>query len=86
MNSAEEKAKALRLQIADAENELARLKLQLLTLEEKTDEPKESKEPETIGSTADGLVTHDDSKWPMNLDEYKRYGRQMIVPDIGIQG
>ncbi|KAB8302070.1 hypothetical protein EYC80_005521 [Monilinia laxa] len=86
MNSAEEKAKALRLQIADTENELARLKLQLSTIEEKADEPKESKEPDTTGSNTDGLVTHDDSKWPMNLDEYKRYGRQMIVPDIGVEG
>ncbi|QSZ35326.1 hypothetical protein DSL72_008196 [Monilinia vaccinii-corymbosi] len=74
MDIAEEKAKALRRQIADTENELACLKLQLLNIEEKT------------GASAGGLVTHGDSKWPMSLEEYKRYGRQMIVPDIGIEG
>ncbi|ESZ96277.1 hypothetical protein SBOR_3332 [Sclerotinia borealis F-4128] len=86
MDSADEKANALRLQIAETETELACLKLQLLNIEEKTDGP------ETIGINAssekekDGLVTNDQSKWPMSLEEYKRYGRQMIVPDIGIQG
>jgi adenylyltransferase/sulfurtransferase len=27
-----------------------------------------------------------DSKWPLTPEEYLRYGRQMIVPSIGIQG
>ena len=25
-------------------------------------------------------------KWPLALGEYKRYGRQMIMPEIGLQG
>ena len=29
---------------------------------------------------------NDASKWPLELDEYQRYGRQMIVSNIGIQG
>jgi adenylyltransferase/sulfurtransferase len=24
--------------------------------------------------------------WPLQADEYKRYGRQMILPNIGLQG
>jgi adenylyltransferase/sulfurtransferase len=26
------------------------------------------------------------TKWPLSPEEYKRYGRQMIVPNIGLQG
>ncbi|TGO35623.1 hypothetical protein BHYA_0152g00300 [Botrytis hyacinthi] len=81
MNSAEEKASDLRRQIADAETQLASLKLQLLSIEGKDDN---SKDPEV--TEEESLVTYDESKWPMSLEEYKRYGRQMIVPDIGIQG
>jgi len=36
-----------------------------------------------------GLSLQEDpvtKKWPLELEEYKRYGRQMIVPNIGIQG
>lgn len=25
-------------------------------------------------------------KWPLDADEYVRYGRQMIMPEIGLQG
>ena len=25
-------------------------------------------------------------KWPLEKDEYKRYGRQLIMPEIGLQG
>ncbi|KAK7540881.1 uncharacterized protein J3D65DRAFT_548960 [Phyllosticta citribraziliensis] len=25
-------------------------------------------------------------KWPLNADDYKRYGRQLIMPEIGLQG
>ncbi|KAF7906813.1 hypothetical protein EAF00_001091 [Botryotinia globosa] len=81
MNSAEEKASALRRQIADAETQLASLKLQLLSIEGKNDNSKDAEVTEE-----ESLVTHDESKWPMSLEEYKRYGRQMIVPDIGIRG
>ncbi|KAI9644025.1 Urmylation protein [Ciborinia camelliae] len=80
MDSAEEKANALRRQIADTETELASLKLQLLSIEEKNDDTK------NLTSEKDGRVTQGDSKWPMSLEEYKRYGRQMIVPNIGIEG
>ncbi len=37
-------------------------------------------------------MTHDPendsskTKWPLSSEEYKRYGRQMIIPNIGIQG
>jgi adenylyltransferase/sulfurtransferase len=25
-------------------------------------------------------------RWPLEKDEYKRYGRQLIMPEIGLQG
>ncbi|APA06540.1 hypothetical protein sscle_02g013100 [Sclerotinia sclerotiorum 1980 UF-70] len=85
MDCAEEKAKSLRRQIADTEAELAQLKLQLLSLEEK-DTNSKNLEAKTSASEKDDPVTHIENKWPMSLEEYKRYGRQMIVPDIGIKG
>lgn len=29
---------------------------------------------------------NDNWKWPLSPEEYKRYGRQIVVPSIGIQG
>ena len=26
------------------------------------------------------------SRWPLRSDEYKRYGRQLIMPEVGLQG
>ena len=26
------------------------------------------------------------SRWPLEKNEYKRYGRQLIMPEIGLQG
>ena len=25
-------------------------------------------------------------KWPLSKEEYKRYGRQLIMPEVGVQG
>lgn len=92
---AEDRAHALRRQIATAEIELTALKQQLLSIEGKTDDRLDdtnTKHHETAGanvSTAsekDDHATLEGSKWPMALNEYKRYGRQMIVPDIGLEG
>ena len=27
-----------------------------------------------------------ETKWPLDADEYRRYGRQMIIPEIGLEG
>lgn len=27
-----------------------------------------------------------DWKWPLDAEEYRRYGRQMIMPEIGLEG
>jgi len=30
--------------------------------------------------------TLEERKWPLEQNEYKRYGRQLIMPEIGLQG
>ncbi|KAG9236279.1 molybdenum cofactor synthesis protein-like protein [Amylocarpus encephaloides] len=72
MESANASAAALRAKIAATEERLKLLKAQLANIEEK-----EAEEVE------ESPVTR---KWPLLPDEYKRYGRQMIVPSVGIQG
>jgi len=82
MDSASASAESLRQQIVATENELKRLKQQLTSVEaenargngEKLSDDTEAGSPVTSG------------KWPLSSEEYKRYGRQMILPNIGIQG
>ncbi|KAK2754204.1 Urmylation protein [Arachnomyces sp. PD_36] len=71
----------LRQQIAATEDQLARLKKDLAALEEKS----ETAETTTKLHNGDN-ITKTGRKWPLSLEEYKRYGRQMIVPQMGIQG
>src|ERR1700712_2819708 len=77
MESATQSADALRKQIAATEQELVRLKEHLASVEA-LDGIKELKLEEPSPVT--------NGKWPLSSEEYKRYGRQMIVPSIGIQG
>jgi adenylyltransferase/sulfurtransferase len=83
MNSTTASAEALRRQIVDTEEELRKLKEQLANIEAKDiSKPLDnfsSGEDKDLGPATLG-------KWPLLSEEYKRYGRQMIVPNIGIQG
>ncbi|KAG9243129.1 molybdenum cofactor synthesis protein-like protein [Calycina marina] len=74
MESANASAEGLRKQISETEESLRKLKAQLHQFEfqEKSDSAK--------------TVSLDEHKWPLSAEEYKRYGRQMIVPSVGIQG
>ena len=36
--------------------------------------------------TTFAIQSNDLPKWPLQAEEYKRYGRQMILPQIGLQG
>jgi adenylyltransferase/sulfurtransferase len=80
MDAATQSAESLERQIATTEEELKRLKEQLAVVEAQS----------SIEQAVDGLNLGASSvttgKWPLGLEEYKRYGRQMIVPNIGIQG
>lgn len=71
MDFSSNKVQVLKEQIAATEKDLVRLKEQLVSLEEN----KSKGEDETKTS-----------KWPLTPEEYLRYGRQMIVPSIGMEG
>lgn len=80
MDAATHSADALRKQIAATEEELRKLKEQLVAVE-----AQELKNLNGL-SLNDGPHPVTQGKWPLSAEEYKRYGRQMIVPNIGIQG
>ncbi|KAI4610681.1 hypothetical protein J4E83_008295 [Alternaria metachromatica] len=41
---------------------------------------------EQTAPEAAGTVAEDAPKWPLEKNEYKRYGRQLIMPEIGLKG
>jgi hypothetical protein len=84
MDSATQSADALRKQITATEEELKRLKVQLASVEAHDGTNGVEKSLQGLEVDDASPVTH--GKWPLSTEEYKRYGRQMIVPSIGIQG
>jgi chromosome segregation ATPase len=81
MESANASAEALRKQIDVTESELERLKAQLAQVE--ADAVSQKIDESSARQNDARLVT---KQWPLLPEEYKRYGRQMIVPSVGIQG
>lgn len=79
----------LRSQIIRVENQLADLKVKLLEAETSTPtishlggfSRPDIREKEVAISKLD-----DCGRWPLDTDEYKRYGRQLIIPEIGLKG
>ena len=63
---------SLRNKIAHLESQLGDLKRRLSAAE--------------TGRMSEPVQASKDWKWPLEAEEYKRYGRQMIMPEIGIQG
>lgn len=108
----EKTRKTLQDQIAAAEAQLQRLRLELAELESREqhsqhatngDNSREGKRLKTANDDDrdaqtknrhtfdfDGFLRSTPntvkSKWPLLAEEYKRYGRQMIVEQIGMQG
>ncbi|KAL3476065.1 sulfurtransferase uba4 [Aspergillus californicus] len=79
MEDLDVKCASLRTEIAATEAQLAKLKRELQEAEEAT----------LRSSRAQGAVTTDEhitNKWPLDREEYRRYGRQMIVSQVGLQG
>ncbi|KAI0891787.1 adenylyltransferase [Annulohypoxylon nitens] len=86
MESISDKAEQLRHKITQAEKELQDLRRQLSELESSTADPKLD---QRVGSTSDyNHVTKNltEWKWPLREEEYSRYGRQLILPTVGIKG
>lgn len=66
---------------------------ELLTKIEKTEKELQTLKKE-LASISQGLHSEkpeappaiNNWKWPLRLDEYERYGRQLIIPDFGVEG
>lgn len=76
----DETCASLRAQIAATESQLASLKLDLANAEKAA-----ATEPKTAEKTSNTQDTTR-SRWPLLQEEYRRYGRQMIVPQVGLDG
>jgi adenylyltransferase and sulfurtransferase len=75
MENIDSKCASLRAQIAATESQLSALKQELEAAEK-------------LRGAQDQSSTKEDKerKWPLSAEEYKRYGRQMIVSEIGLHG
>ncbi|KAJ5915018.1 hypothetical protein N7504_003901 [Penicillium tannophilum] len=73
----------LRAEIAATEAQLARLKLDLVSAEEQAAANSESTNP---AANRDKGQNGSESRWPLLPEEYGRYGRQMIVSQVGLPG
>jgi len=71
MGSLEERCASLRAQITATEEQLAGLKRDLANVEAQS---------ETL------TEKNGEMRWPLLKEEYKRYGRQMIVSQVGLKG
>jgi adenylyltransferase and sulfurtransferase len=67
-----DKIEKLKLQIQETEDKLRELKSQLFEAEQET----------RIQSDSQPLGW----KWPLEAFEYERYGRQLILPNVGVKG
>lgn len=84
MENLEQTCASLRAQIAATEAQLADLKCELKLAEQAAADVKAQDTARTIA--ADKRSDNETRKWPLLGEEYKRYGRQMIVPQLGLQG
>ncbi|KAJ5722728.1 hypothetical protein N7488_000763 [Penicillium malachiteum] len=73
MGNLEETCASLRAQIAATETQLAGLKRDLVRAESQA-------------AHSDDPAENSQSRWPLLQEEYKRYGRQMIVSQVGLPG
>ncbi|KAI0120242.1 ThiF family protein [Hypoxylon sp. NC0597] len=86
MGSITNKAEQLRQKISETETELQDLRRQLAEIELSVENPNAD---QGSGSTSDhqrSVDTSSEWKWPLKEEEYSRYGRQLILPTVGIKG
>ncbi|KAI0103182.1 adenylyltransferase [Nemania sp. FL0031] len=84
MDMVTDKAQQLRAQISKTEEELQRLKTQLAELEALP--AASSKSESESQAQVHQSETPRDWKWPLREEEYARYGRQLVLPSVGIRG
>lgn len=80
----------LRSQIIRLENQLADLKARLVEAENSAPAIPHlrsgSSHPDISQREAAISKLDERGGWPLDTDEYKRYGRQLIMPEIGLKG
>lgn len=96
MDHTSETVLALHTRIQRLEDELVVLKRQLANAE--AVDPSQASRPisPSMAVSIDAATSveqptaakdkENDSRWPLEADEYRRYGRQMIMPEIGLEG
>ena len=89
MSNPASKPDVLRTQIESLESHLLELKKQLADAVQiaEVSNAKLGTQPSNrsaLGSPASD--TYATSPWPLDAGEYTRYGRQMITPEVGLQG
>ena len=77
---------SIRTRIFSLESELLDLRHQLATAEDLAHENALPVPGESLQCNDQEKPATADWKWPLAADEYSRYGRQMILPEIGLQG
>ena len=87
MEGVELRCASIRAQIVATEADLARLKRELAVAEQAavTTQNTASGSQEDQKEVGKGPEMNS-SKWPLLEEEYRRYGRQMIVEQIGLKG
>lgn len=88
MDSCTGKIKELKAQIAKTEEQLQHLKAQLAALEASPSpsEPQAHTQTQTEGEPPEKPPQQERNKWPLSEEEYARYGRQLVLPTVGIKG
>ncbi|KAJ5522655.1 hypothetical protein N7513_013228 [Penicillium frequentans] len=83
MGKDENTCATLRAEIAATEAQLARLKRDLVSAEDRAVANSESTSP---AANRNKGQNGSESRWPLLPEEYGRYGRQMIVSQVGLPG
>ena len=94
MEDVDKTCASLRSEIAATETQLSRLKQELASVEHvAATKAIRTKSPEIRAPKDENEKSEDSlkqsksrSRWPLLDEEFKRYGRQMIVEDIGLKG
>ena len=76
----------LRTQISKLESHLSDLKQQLARAEKSTHVKVPSNLYQDLNHSNSDDSISSSRNWPLDQEEYRRYGRQMILPEIGLQG
>ncbi|KAL9044900.1 MAG: hypothetical protein Q9214_001996 [Letrouitia sp. 1 TL-2023] len=89
MEVVDDAIQSLRAQIKSTEDQLNQLKRQLEEAERRKEEgiaKDEEQQSPAIPLSNSPSQANGHWPWPLQPDEYKRYGRQMILQEIGLQG